>query len=302
MPILNFGSINIDYIYRMDKFVRPGETKHCQSLIINAGGKGLNQSIAAARAGTTVWHAAIVGRDGGFLVEKLAKSGVDTSLMHPSEELSGHAIIQVENSGQNCIILYGGTNQLLTEEYILHVLESFGDDGLVLLQNETNLVPFIIRQAHARGIKVALNAAPYSDALRAYPLELLDWLIVNEVEGSEIAQVGSTDEILPHLSQRFPHCGILLTLGKIGAWCQIEGQIYRIGSFPVQVVDTTAAGDTFTGYFLQGILEGLPVNECLRVATAAAALCVQKLGAADSIPLMSEVQQALNSGSLGTLA
>ncbi len=298
MPILNFGSLNIDHVYRVDTFVQPGETKHSKAYMVNSGGKGLNQSIAAAKAGSLVFHAGMAGRDGGFLVEKLQSAGVDTSLMQASTEVSGHAIVQVADSGQNCILLYGGTNQMLSEAYIDQTLDAFGNEGLVLLQNEINLVGEIIEKAAKRGLKVAFNAAPYSDKVNTYPINLLDWLIVNEVEGAGIDGGEADDSLLQRLAERYPQAGILLTLGSRGAQCVQNGRYASIGSCKVQAVDTTAAGDTFSGYFLYGVLEGLSLAEMLRLATAASALCVQRPGAADSIPTLAEVQQALNDGSL----
>lgn len=301
MHILNFGSLNIDYVYRVDTFVQPGETKSCRELIINSGGKGLNQSIAAAKAGNSVFHAGIFGRDGNFLIDKLIENGVDTSLMQPAEGVSGHAIIQVDDSGQNCILLYGGTNQQLTETYIEETLAKFGSDSLVLLQNETNLVGHIIALAHARGLQVALNAAPMNSKVLEYPLHLLDWLIINEVEGRQIAGCDTIDDIIPLLRQKYPDLSILLTLGKQGSRCWHAGKETAVGSFSVKAVDTTAAGDTFSGYFLYGMLKDLPVLDALRLASAASALCVQRLGASDSIPTRSEVEYALASGVLGHL-
>jgi len=298
MPILNFGSLNIDHVYRVDSFVQPGETKHSKAYMVNSGGKGLNQSIAAAKAGGQVLHAGLVGRDGSFLVEKLQAAGVDTALMQASAEVSGHAIIQVADSGQNCILLYGGTNQLLTESYVESALSDFGGEGLVLLQNETNLTALIIQKAAEKGLKVAFNAAPYSNAVNSYPINLLDWLIVNEVEAAGILGADADEQLLPRLAERYPRAGILLTLGSAGARCCQNGHFASIGSCAVQAVDTTAAGDTFTGYFLQGILQGSDTVEALRLATAAAALCVQRPGAADSIPNRAEVEQALNEGAL----
>ena len=298
MPILNFGSLNIDHVYRVDTFVQPGETKHSKAYMINSGGKGLNQSIAAAKAGSRVFHAGMAGRDGDFLVEKLQAAGVNTSLMQASPEVSGHAIIQVADSGQNCILLYGGTNQMLSEAYIDQTLDAFGNEGLVLLQNETNLVGEIIEKAAKKGLKVALNAAPYSDKVNTYPINLLDWLIVNEVEGAGIVGGEADEHLLQRLVERYPQAGILLTLGSRGAQCYRDGHCASIGSCKVQAVDTTAAGDTFSGFFLYGVLEGLTLAETLRLATAASALCVQRPGAADSIPTLEEVQQALKDGSL----
>ena len=233
MRILNFGSLNIDHVYRVDSFVQPGETKHSKAYMINSGGKGLNQSIAAAKAGSQVFHAGLIGRDGGFLVEKLHEAGVDTSLMASSHEVSGHAIIQVADSSQNCILLYGGTNQMLTETYIDQTLDAFGSEGLVLLQNETNLVGEIIRKASQKGLKVAMNAAPYSADVNNYPIDMLDWLIVNEVEGSEVAQAPVDEHLLARLAQKIPKAGILLTLGSRGAQAHQNGHSFAINSCKV---------------------------------------------------------------------
>lgn len=298
MPILNFGSLNIDHVYRVDTFVLPGETKHTKSYAIHSGGKGLNQSIAAARAGSQVFHAGIAGRDGGFLVEMLQTAGVNTSLMQSSPEVSGHAIIQVADSGQNCILLYGGTNQMLTEDYVDRTLDEFGNEGFVLLQNETNLVGAIIEKAARKGLKVALNAAPYSEAVNTYPINQLDWLIVNEVEGAGIVGGAADESLLQRLAERFPQAGILLTLGSRGAQCFRDGHYASICSCKVQAVDTTAAGDTFSGYFLSGVMQGLSLAETLRLATVASALCVQRPGAANSIPTRAEMEQVLKEGML----
>lgn len=298
MRILNFGSLNIDYVYRVDKFVQPGETKSSRELIINSGGKGLNQSIAAVKAGSEVMHAGLIGRDGTFLVDQLKENGVDVSLMKKVDELSGHAIIQVDDSGQNCILLYGGTNRLLTEAYIDITLDSLGQSGLVLLQNETNLVGYIIQKAKAKGLKVAFNAAPMDQGVLNYPIHLLDWLIINEVEGCQIAECNDDQEIIPNLAHRYPDLNILLTLGKRGSRCYFNGIVTSMSSFSVKAIDTTAAGDTFTGYFLSSILNQQTIQEALQFATAASALCVQRLGAASSIPIKNEVLEALSSGSL----
>ena len=298
MPILNFGSLNIDHVYRVDTFVLPGETKHTKSYTVHSGGKGLNQSIAAARAGSQVFHAGIAGRDGGFLVEMLQAAGVDTSLMLTSNDVSGHAIIQVSDSGQNCILLYGGTNQMLTEDYVDQTLDKFGGEGFVLLQNETNLVGRIIEKAAGKGLKVVLNAAPYSEAVNTYPINQLDWLIVNEVEGQGIVGGAVDESLLQRLAERFPQAGILLTLGSRGAQCFRDGRYASISSCKVRAVDTTAAGDTFSGYFLAGVMQGLSLAETLRLATVASALCVQRPGAANSIPTQAEVEQVLNEGTL----
>ncbi len=297
--ILNFGSLNLDQVYRVDAFVQPGETKSSLSLETHCGGKGLNQSVAAARAGAEVWHAGMIGCDGGMLHDKLAENGVNLTLLERSENVSGHAIIQVDNSGQNCILLYGGTNQAMTEPYIDRALEAFGGDGLVLVQNETNLVGPIIERAHQKGLMVAINAAPMNDKVFSYPLEYVDWLIVNEIEGAAIAKCDSEADILPALKRRYPRMNVLLTLGKRGAICVRGEESAKSGIYNVKVTDTTAAGDTFLGYFLTEALDGKSLDDALALATVASSMCVQVMGAADSVPMRADALNAIKTGALG---
>ncbi len=297
--ILNFGSLNLDQVYRVDAFVQPGETKSSLSLATHCGGKGLNQSIAASRAGAEVWHAGKIGTDGDMLEKKLRENGVDCSLLEHSRGVSGHAIIQVDNSGQNCILLYGGTNQELTEDSIDRALDAFGNDGLVLVQNETNLVGSIIQKAHKRGLLVAINAAPMDEKVFGYPLELVDWLIVNEIEGASIAKCEFEVDILPKLNKLYPNMNVLLTLGKRGAVCVRGAEQARSGIYSTKVVDTTAAGDTFLGYFLTEALDQKSLSDALALATAASSICVGVMGAADSVPRRAEVLSALERGTLG---
>ena len=297
--ILNFGSLNLDQVYRVDAFVQPGETKSSLSLETHCGGKGLNQSVAAARAGAEVWHAGMIGCDGDMLYEKLRENGVNLSLTERNDGVSGHAIIQVDNKGQNCILLYGGTNQALTEDYIDRALEAFGNEGLVLVQNETNLVGTIMQKARDRGLKVAINASPMDEKILTYPLELVDWLVVNEIEGAAIANCEFEVDILPQLAKRYPNMNVLLTLGKRGAICARGQERATSGIYSVKVLDTTAAGDTFLGYFLTEALDGKSLADALGLATAASSLCVQVMGASDSVPLRSEVLHAIEQGTLG---
>ena len=299
--ILNFGSLNLDQVYRVDAFVQPGETKSSLSLETHCGGKGLNQSIAASRAGAEVWHAGLIGCDGDMLFEKLLESGVNCSLLEHSGAVSGHAIIQVDNHGQNCILLYGGTNQALTEDAIDRALAAFGSEGLVLVQNETNLVGMIIEKAHKKGLQVAINASPMDEKILSYPLELVAWLGVNEIEGAAIANCALEVDILPKLKQRYPKMNVLLTLGKRGAICIRGEEQAKTGIYSVKVVDTTAAGDTFLGYFLTQALDHKSLTDALSLATAASSLCVQVMGASDSVPLRKDVEQAVLGGTPGKL-
>lgn len=290
MRVVNFGSLNIDYTYRVDAFVQPGETKAAQSLSVHCGGKGLNQSVALARAGAEVFHAGLVGADGAFLMEKLRQEGVDTRWVQQVEERSGHAIIQVDTAGQNCILLYPGTNHGLTEGYLDQVLGQFGPGDRVLLQNETNLVGTIIQKAAERGMLVAFNAAPMDAGVRDYPLEQVRWLLLNETEGAALSGQEDPQAIVDTLRRRYPQTAVVLTLGEQGSlYAGEEGQFFCPAQ-RVQAVDTTAAGDTFTGFFLQAVGQGKNPSQALEVATAASALAVTRPGAADSIPHWRELQ------------
>lgn len=290
MKILNFGSMNIDYVYQVDHFIRPGETFASLSMAAGCGGKGLNQSIALAQAGNEVYHACKIGAEGGFLVEKLREKGVDTRYILPGEGSCGHAIIQVDPSGQNCILLYGGTNQQMTEGFIDSVLEDFGEGDVLVLQNELNLTGYMIGKARERGMRVAFNAAPFDEKIAGYPLEKLSWLVLNEVEGAALADTADEDAIPGILRARYPDVNILLTLGKRGCvYHGADGSVIRGKAITVEAVDTTAAGDTHFGFFLRGILDGGSVEEALKLASVASGIAVTRPGAADSVPTYEEV-------------
>ena len=289
MRIVNLGSSNIDYVYQMEHFIRPGETLGCAQLSIGSGGKGLNQSIALARAGAEVYHAGLIGREGEFLREKMAAAGVHVEFVRYGEGANGHAIIQVDKTGQNCIILYGGTNHQLTHAFVDEVLSHFAEGDIVVLQNEVNDIPYIINAAHAKGLRIAFNAAPIGEEVLRYPVEKLDWLIVNEIEGGALAGETQPDQILSVLHARYPSVRVLLTLGTDGCvYCDQE-QTVRVPACRVTAVDTTAAGDTFIGFFLRGVADGRPVRDALRLATVASAIAVTRPGAADSVPAYDEV-------------
>ena len=292
MKMLVFGSMNIDHVYRMPHLVRAGETLSSSVYQRNPGGKGLNQAIALARAGMDVHFAGAIGRDGLFLRDYLATFGVDTSLVRVLEEPTGHAIIQLDEAGQNAIVLYGGANQQMTEESIRDTLAGFGAGDCILLQNEINLLEEIIRQAKAKGMQVILNPSPMSDALPPL-LPLVDWLILNEVEGEDVTDCREPDAMLDALLNRCPDCRVVLTLGVQGAMYADRTRRCFQPAFPVQAVDTTAAGDTFTGFFFRWVLGGGTVEEALRVAARASAIAVTRPGAGGSIPAMAEVAALL---------
>lgn len=293
MRILNIGSLNIDKVYAVDHFVQAGETLTAGHMDTFPGGKGLNQSIALARAGAEVWAAGAVGEDGAFLTQLLRESGANTDLIETlPDTATGHAIIQLIPQGQNCIIILGGANRALTEASIDRALEKFGPGDLLLLQNETNLVPYAMERAKARGMLLALNPSPIDDALFTYPLELVDYFILNEIEGQAIAGIPESepDQVMEALLQKFPQSAVVLTLGGDGVRYGKGQDRFSHGIFKVPVVDTTAAGDTFCGYFLACLAKGMEPREALRTASMASALAIGVKGAAVSIPTWEEVQ------------
>ena len=297
MKVINVGSLNLDHVYRVDRFLLPGETKSSQSYKITAGGKGLNQSIALAKAGATVYHGGVVGENCELLSQALRDAGVHLEHLMHLREPCGHAVIQVDDQGQNCILIYGGTNRMLSQQYIDDLLDHSCSDDIILVQNETNLVDYIIEQAARRGVRVAMNAAPMSDEVNGYPLEKLHWLIVNEIEGAQLAGKKNYGEIMDGLRAAYPQTAIALTLGSEGVWYRDQHQDIRLSACQISnLVDTTAAGDTFVGYFLESILSGARERDALVRASVASALAIERLGAAESIPLADEVHKALTSG------
>ena len=292
MKVLCFGSLNIDYVYAVPHFVQRGETLSADALHTFTGGKGLNQSIALARAGAEVWHAGAIGADGAFLTDALDEAGVHTEYVKTLPNVrTGHAIIQKGADGDNCILLYGGANQTVTPEQIDRTLDRFSAGDLLLAQNEISTLPHLLQSAKARGLRVALNPSPMDESLPPL-LPLADYLLLNEVEASQLlrcAADGDPGRMLAQLHERYPDAMIVLTLGAQGALCADGGAIHRQPAVPVNAVDTTAAGDTFTGYFLAGVLEGQNVPQALRFAAAAAAIAVTQPGAAPSIPARKKV-------------
>lgn len=293
MKVLNYGSLNIDYVYSLPHIVRPGETITSRGLEIFPGGKGLNQSVALARAGAEVYHAGLIGTDGEFLKEVCAESGVNVEYIRECQTRTGNAIIQVADNGQNSIVLFAGANRENDRCYINEVLAGFGKGDILLLQNEINLIDYLVEAAAAQGITIIMNPSPYDEQIENCDLSKIDTFIMNEVEGMQISGKEDPDEILQVMQKKYPGCKVVLTLGSDGAVYSDGEHIYRQGIIPVKVVDTTAAGDTFTGYYIAAIIEGLSVPASLKLAAQAAACTVSRKGAASSIPMKAEIMEIL---------
>ena len=289
MKIVNFGSLNIDHVYQVPRFVLPGETRSSTGYQRYCGGKGLNQSIALARARMRVVHAGRIGSDGIFLSERLQQEGVEVDLVVADDAPTGHAIIQVNPQGENCILIEGGANQMIDSQHIEQVLNSLLSGDWLLLQNEINSIDSIITAAQNHNISIAFNPTPITNEVRKIPLDFIDLLFINEVEGVQLTGEQNPQAIVDWLLKASAKLKVVLTLGDQGAiYADSQGRIEQ-SAFPVTAVDTTAAGDTLIGFFLSAIADEVKPERALSIACRAASICVTRRGAADSIPLREEV-------------
>lgn len=292
MPkLVNLGSLCIDNVYRVHNIAAAGETVASLSCEVFPGGKGLNQSIAAARAGAEVVHVGCVGTDGGWLRDTLADEGVDVSALRIIDGASGHAVIQVNDEGTNAIVVTGGANRVLTNDDVQTALDSVQADDWLLLQNEINDLESVLRQARERGCRVAFNVAPADGREANYQLDGVQLLIVNEVEAKALAGEPDPATAATILSERLPHATVVLTLGKDGLICvDADGQT-TLAAFPVRAIDETAAGDAFIGFLMGALLAGEDMAFALRLGSAAGALATTKAGAASSLPTLTEARK-----------
>jgi ribokinase len=298
MKVLVYGSLNIDLVFSVDHIVKPGETLASTAMEKSAGGKGANQAAALAKAGMDVYMAGKIGEDGRFLLELLSSYRVNTEkiLIYPGA--TGQAIIQLDKNKQNSIIIYAGGNGEIKTDEIDAALESFGAGDGVLLQNEIPHIGSIMEKAKKRGMKVFLNPSPYDDRIRKLPLDLADVFFINEIEALALAadinheplSEGTTlPQILDKLTRHFPASQIILTAGSDGAYYGAEKIRERAEAIKVPLVDTTGAGDTFTGYYIASRDKQFSVAEALNFACKAASISVSRKGAMQSIPSSEEV-------------
>ena len=297
MKILSFGSLNIDYVYSVPHFVKKGETLSAKELNVYTGGKGLNQSIALARAGVETYQAGAIGTDGMFLLEQLKEAGVKTDLVKILDDVrTGNAIIQNDDEGDNCIVLFGGANQAITKEQVDEVFKDFTNEDYLLIQNEINELSYIVEKAKEEGMKIILNPSPMNEKIMKLPLDQIDYFILNEIEAMQILEMDKPEEIdgkyiASLLHERFKDATIVLTLGSEGSVCISDDEYVEQSIYKVKAIDTTTAGDTYTGYFIAGILNGKTIKESMDIASKASAIAVTRQGAAPSIPVLEEVEE-----------
>lgn len=291
MTIYNYGSINIDHVYRVPHLVKSGETLASQSYQALLGGKGANQSIALARAGAEVRHIGRYGQNDDWVLKPLKEAGVNCELVNTSGLPSGHAIIQVDDKAENSIILYAGANHSFTATELPILLNDAQQGDWLLLQNECSCTAEMIHLAAQKGLKVAFNPAPMTGTVKNLSLTSLSLLIVNEVEVLQLLDLTTFDlaHIVQVLTHHYPQLAIIITLGAKGAVWVDQKQVIEVPAIPVKAVDTTGAGDTFIGFALAALSQGRDIHYALELGCKAAAICVQRVGAAQSIPTLQEV-------------
>lgn len=293
MKFLVFGSMNIDKVYKLKSLPEKGETLTCDSFEEHVGGKGLNQAVSLARAGAEVYMAGRVGTDGRKLAEFLQDAGVNTDLVQIADTVTGHAVIEVDGGGQNQMILFKGANHEITPEYCDRVLRDFGSGDVILMEYETSCVEYMIEKAAQKGLIVAINPSPYTEDVKDLPFGKIDLVFVNEAEGQSIAETKDNDKAVKIIKQMTEGGAVVMTLGAGGAiYCDSDTTV-KVPAFNVKAADTTGAGDTFTGYFLEAYMSGADEKDALTRASAAAAVAVKKVGAAETIPSASEVDAFL---------
>ncbi len=285
MTIFNLGSINADVFYTLPHLVGPGETLAASAIYEGLGGKGANMSVAAARAGSLVQHIGAIGPDGDWATARLSGYGVNVDNIQTVSEKTGHAIIMVDDAGENAIVIYSGANLQISETEIARALESANDGDYFLTQNETNAQGFAAKAAKAAGLRVAYAAAPFdADAVIAV-LPYLDLLILNQVEAEQLQATTGKDV------RQLPVEDVIVTLGSDGCvWnANSAGTETHFDACKVKPIDTTGAGDTFTGYVLAALDQGATMADAITLATKAGAIMVTRKGTADVIPTLAEV-------------
>ena len=284
MKILNFGSINKDFFYSVNDFVKPGETISSIRYNIKIGGKGLNQSVGISKAGQKIYHAGIINKDDTFILDKLKKWNINCENILLSNNPTGHAIIQVDKKGENSIIIHGGANHDVDIKFIKSVLSKFDSGDILVLQNEINNTKEIIDRAHHKKMKIVFNPAPFNNEILSYDLNKISTLILNQTEGEALSKEKKPDGILKVLNSKFNNTEIILTLGEKGSLYSFKDELVKIKAHKLDTVDTTGAGDTFIGYYVAGIASKKSKKDNLNRASEAAAIATTKLGGAESIP------------------
>ena len=297
--IVVVGSSNTDMVIRTDRMPKPGETVLGGDFMMNQGGKGANQAVAAAKLGGDTVFIAKVGNDifGHQTLDMLRNLGIDTTFVGGSDKYpSGVALINVDASGENSIAVASGANAHLTAADIDAAESVIAGASLVILQLETPVetVTHAAKEAKKHGVKVILNPAPApKQPLPAELLENVDIIIPNKTEAELISGIDIVDDASELRAINAIHSTgvktVIFTLGSKGALICQDGDCVLVPSFKVEAIDTTAAGDTFCGALCVALSEGMPMRKAIEFANKAASITVTRLGAQQSIPVRAEV-------------
>lgn len=295
------GSVNADHVLQVPSFPRPGETLHGRNYQVIPGGKGANQAVAAARLNADIGFIACVGDDSfginireSFKLDGMNIRGVKMQPNCPT----GIAMIQVSDSGENSICISAEANAKLTAEAIAPDLQHIRDAKYLLMQLETPLDGIVKAAQVAKEARtnVILNPAPARELPDAL-LSCVDVITPNETEAEVLTGITVTDDASAQLAADALHLKgieiVMITLGAKGVWLSQNGRGTLIPGFRVQATDTTAAGDTFNGALVTGLLEEMPLESAIKFAHAAAAISVTRFGAQTSIPNREEVDAFL---------
>lgn len=245
--------------------------------------------MAFAKAGAETYLAGKIGTDGQSLRDACERYGIDTRYLMKEDSPGGHAVIQVDEKGQNSILVFGGTNKMHREEEMDQVLKDFQEGDYLILQNEINGLSYLIDAAWKKNMEIVLNPSPYEPSLMECGLQKLSWMILNEVEACQITGENQPEKVLEYFKERYPDLKVVLTLGEEGAMCTTGETYCKVPCYKTETVDTTGAGDTFTGYYFAEIIRGRSPKEALDTASKAAAVTVSRKGAADAIPFLKEI-------------
>ncbi|MCG2837516.1 ribokinase [Photobacterium sp. WH77] len=295
------GSVNADHVLRVPDFPRPGETLHGRDYQVIPGGKGANQAVAAARLNADTGFIACVGDDafGIAIRQSFEHDGINVAGVKIQPNCpTGIAMIQVSASGENTICLSPEANECLTADLIEPDMVRIREARFVLMQLETPLegIERAAREAKAHQTNVILNPAP-ARILPDSLLSCIDVITPNETEAEVLTGIPVTDDQTAQLAADELHLKgidiVLITLGAKGVWLSQNGRGQLIPGYRVDAVDTTAAGDTFNGALVTGLLENMSLESAIRFAHAAAAISVTRFGAQTSIPTRAEVDAFL---------
>ena len=278
MTIYNLGSINVDHVYQLVCFPVEGETIPASDYDVGLGGKGANQSIAALNAGGSVIHIGSIGFENDWILRFFSDLGLNTSGIKQSKKATGHAVIYLNENGENTIVLHPGANYDLQLSDIRSSLSTSKSGDWFLLQNETNLGYEAAILAQKRGLKIAYSAAPFNSKKVQKIFPLCDLVVLNEVELKQCySNIANFDDLTKKIN-------LVITKGRAGVECRIKARSFTLPSFLVTPVDTTGAGDTFLGFLVAALDNRVEMETAIKVSLAAAALQITRKGAISAIP------------------